>query len=436
MTAKEVEQYLLNIPRFTTKNEPEKTRAFLKELGDFSESIPTIHIAGTNGKGSVAAFLRAGLEANGLTVGMFTSPHLVSMRERFMVGERMISEDEFVRVFEYVRTEIDLFRAKPGCSDYHPTFFEFLFFMANVFFKSKRPDFVVLETGLGGRLDATNSISSPVISVITEIGIDHVEQLGETKEAIAYEKAGIIRPGVPVVHWSKSMPCDDVISNRANELSSKAYFVSKENIKNLETCGAGIDFSMLSLYDEFVKISLNSRALYQVENAAVSFEALSVLSEKFPEKIDINTCAKGFGSMVWPGRMERISDNFVIDGAHNEDGISAFLKSVAIDNCNHRTLLYSAVSDKNIEEVAKSITDSNLFDRICLCRLSSYRAASQERLLKAFENFSNLSFFETVDEGLSALMSECSMTDMLYAAGSLYLVGEIKAILEKQDRND
>lgn len=427
MTELEVEQYLLNIPKFTTKNEPEKTKAFLQELGDFSKNIPTIHIAGTNGKGSVSAFLRAGLEANGFSMGMFTSPHLVSIRERFMIGNTMITADEFVRIFEYVRQEIEHFHKTPGFSDYHPTFFEFLFFMAAVWFQSKRPDIIVLETGLGGRLDATNSISSPVISVITEIGLDHEEYLGNTKELIAAEKAGIVRPGVPVVHWSKNEPYDEVIYRKAMELSSKAYFVSEENIKNLETFGAGIDFSMHSLYDESVKISLNTRALYQVENAAVSFETLMVLSQILKKEICASKCSQGFLNMFWPGRMERISERFVIDGAHNEDGIEAFLKSVAIDGCNHRTLLFSGVSDKNIEKVAGLIVESGLFDSVILCRLNSYRAATEERLLSAFGRAGAVSFYDTVKSGLEALLK--TENSMLYAAGSLYLVGEIKAAL-------
>ncbi len=427
MTELEVEQYLLNIPRFTSKNEPEKTKAFLAELGDFSKNISTIHIAGTNGKGSVSAFLRAGLEANGYSVGMFTSPHLVSIRERFMIGNSMISSDEFVRVFEYVRKEVDVIHDKPGFSNYHPTFFEYLFFMAAVWFMSKRPDIIVLETGLGGRLDATNSISSPVVSVITEIGLDHEEYLGNTKELIAGEKAGIIRPGVPVVHWSKNEPYDEVIYNRALELSSKAYFVSEENIKNLETFGAGIDFSMHSLYDESVKISLNTKALYQVENAAVSFETLMVLSQILKKEICASKCSQGFLNMVWPGRMERISERFVIDGAHNEDGIEAFLKSVAIDGCNRRTLLFSGVSDKNIEKVAGLIVGSGLFDKIILCSLNSYRAAAKERLLAAFNEAKEVQYFDTVKAGLKALLE--TDNSMLYAAGSLYLVGEIKAAI-------
>ena len=430
MTYSQAEEYLLNIPKFTAKNEPEKTKAFLQELGDFSDTIPTVHVAGTNGKGSVCAYLRAGLEANGLKVGMFTSPHLVSMRERFMINEEMISEREFVNTFNYVQTMVEEMRKKDGFCAYHPTFFEFLFFMAVVWFKNKRPDVIILETGLGGRLDATNSISSPKVCVITEIGLDHCEYLGNTKEDIAYEKAGIIKPGVPVVHFSKNASFDDVIMRRAEEMGSKAFFISRENIKNLVTSDAGIDFSMQSLYDGFVEICLHTQALYQAENASVSYETLRVLSEALPGGLDRHKCLEGFRSMIWPGRMEKISERFVIDGGHNEDGINAFLESVSVDKAIKRNLLYSAVSDKNVEAVAGLIKDSGLFSKIVLCTLDSYRAADIERLKASFVGACEVITAGGTAEGLKLLLSDKDC-DMHYAVGSLYLVGEIKALYQE-----
>ena len=307
--------------------------------------------------------------------------------------------------------------------------------MAVVWFRNKRPDVIVLETGLGGRLDATNSISSPKVCVITEIGLDHCEYLGNTKEEIAFEKAGIIKPGVPVVHFSKNASFDDVIMKRARELDAPAYFVSRENIKNLETSGAGIDFSMQSLYDGFVKFSLNTRALYQAENASVSFEALRLLSEALTGGLDRQKCLEGFKSMIWPGRMEKISESLVIDGGHNEDGITAFLESVGTDGAGRRNLLYSAVSDKNVEAVAKLIKESGLFERIVLCTLSSYRAADISRMKEAFEGGPEVSLAGTVSEGLKLLTGDTDC-DMHYAVGSLYLVGEIKALNLEGTDND
>ena len=427
MTYSEAEEYLFGIPKFTSKNEPEKTKAFLEELGDVSTLIPTVHVAGTNGKGSVCAYLRSALMENGLKVGLFTSPHLVSTCERFMIDNEMIAEREFVNVFSYIREELSEFRKKDGFSDYHPTFFEYLFFMAVVWFKEKRPDVIILETGLGGRLDATNSISSPKVSVITEIGLDHCEYLGNTKELIAGEKAGIIKAGVPIVHVSRNESWDKVIEDKALEMGSPSYAVSDSIIKNLETSDAGIDFSMQSLYDGFVKISLNTKAFYQTENAAVAFRTLEVLSELLPNKLSTKKCVDGLAKMVWPGRMEALSSGLIIDGAHNEDGIEAFLSSVSKDGKEKRVLLFGAVSDKNIEEVAKKIVSSRLFDEIYVTPLSSYRSADLERLSGAFGS-GNVIPVSGVSEGIKSVLSKKAENTGLYAAGSLYLVGEIKAL--------
>lgn len=435
MDFKEATDYLFNIPRFTKKNEPEKTKAFLREIGDISLQIPTIHVAGTNGKGSVCAYLRAGLEANGLRVGMFTSPHLVSVTERFMMDDEMISEREFVNTFNYIKSLVEDVHTKEGLENYHPTFFEFLFFMAVVWFKSKSPDVLILETGLGGRLDATNAISSPVLCAITKIGLDHCEYLGDTKDKIAFEKAGIIKQDVPVVYAGGEPMVENVIEAVAKEKNAPVYKVTSENIKNLETYPGRVDFLTQSLYDEFVKISLHTDALYQTENASIAFKALCVLSERLPQNLDMKISAKGLSDMVWPGRMEKLPSGITIDGAHNEDGVDAFLKSVSADGYVKRTLLFSAVSDKNIEAVAKSIIESGLFEKIVLCTLNSYRAASIERLKEAFEGFDKeLSLCRDVKEALGEIKRENPADRKAYACGSLYLVGEIKALAYEEEK--
>lgn len=435
MDFKEATDYLFNIPKFTKKNEPEKTRGFLEEIGDISLQIPTIHVAGTNGKGSVCAYLRAGLEKNGLKVGMFTSPHLVSVCERFMIDDEMISEREFVNTFNYIQSMVEEIHSKDGFENYHPTFFEYLFFMAVVWFKSKAPDVIILETGLGGRLDATNAVSKPVLCVITEIGLDHCEYLGDTKEKIAYEKAGIIKKGVPVVYISGENGVNSVIEAVAKEKNSPVYKVTSENIKNLETFPGRVDFLTQSLYDEFVKISLHTDALYQTENASIAFKALLALSELLPQALDMKISAEGLSDMEWPGRMEKLSCGITVDGAHNEDGVNAFLKTVANDGAGKRTLLFSAVGDKNIEAVAKSIVDSNLFEKIVLCTLESYRTASMERLQEAFKGFDKkLVLCDGVKEALGEIEEENLFGTKAYACGSLYLVGEIKTLENEEEK--
>lgn len=423
--------YIANIPRFTKKNSPESTRAFLEYLGDFSNEIPTIHIAGTNGKGSVCAYLRAALMEEGLQVGTFTSPHLVNIRERFAIDNDMISEEDFTDSFNDVMDALKSFKERKEFGEYHPTFFETLFFMAAVYYNRIKPDVIVLETGLGGRLDATNSILSPKVCVITEIGMDHCEYLGDTPEKIAGEKAGIIKPGVPVVHFSKLTEYTKVIEDRAFSLNSEAFMVSRKNIKNFKTNSKGIDFCIDSMYDNSVKISLFTRAFYQAENALIAFRALEVFDKVCGRHVDAATYVSGFGKMVWPGRMEQVSDDLVLDGAHNEDGISAFIDSVSGDGCLRRSLLFSQVSDKEVEKISLKLINSNLFDRFYVCGLSSYRASSMERLMTAFETAHGVkvSFYDSVEEGFEKMRSERESGRMQYVAGSLYLVGEVKGLL-------
>ena len=425
----EAVDYIFNIPKFKGKNEFEVTKKFLNHIGDISTLIPTIHVAGTNGKGSVCALLRSALEYNGYTVGMFTSPHLVTVRERFLIDETLISKEDFTKIFNTVMKELDAFKSASGEPDYHPSFFEMLFFMACIYYKEKRPDFLVLETGLGGRLDATNTISSPVLTIITEIGLDHMEYLGDTKEQIAGEKAGIIKPLVPVVYASRHESWDRVIEDRAKETDSPIYKTIPENIKNLETTAFGIDFSFQSLYDDSEFLCLPIKAPYQAENAGLALLGVKALKTSGFD-ISLEKTVSGMKNVKWPGRMEAVKDNLILDGGHNEDGIDAFLNAVRVDGKQKRSLLFSGVLEKNIEANARKILDSNLFEKVYVCTLSDKRKASMERLEAAFNSASaQVSFYDSVDAGLNKMMSETKDDRVMYVAGSLYLVGEVKKLL-------
>jgi dihydrofolate synthase/folylpolyglutamate synthase len=425
----EAVDYIFNIPRFKGKNEFEVTKQFLEHIGDISTLIPTIHVAGTNGKGSVCALLRSALEENGYSVGMFTSPHLVTVRERFLVNETLITKEDFTDSFNAVMKELEAFKASSGETDYHPSFFEMLFFMACIYYRKMRPDFLILETGLGGRLDATNTISSPVATVITEIGLDHMEYLGDTKEKIAGEKAGIIKPHVPVIFASRHGSWDHVIEERAMSLKSPVFKTIPENIKNLETTAFGIDFSFQSLYDDSEFLCLPIKAPYQAENAGLAFLTIKAL-KGVKSDLNLKKAAEGMKNVKWPGRMEEVRENLILDGGHNEDGIEAFLNAVKVDGRKRRSLLFSGVLEKNIEANARKISDSNLFEKVYVCTLSDKRKAPLERLEAAFDSASmQVSFYDSVDEGLKKMMSENSEGCVMYVAGSLYLVGEVKKLL-------
>ncbi|MDD6492135.1 MAG: bifunctional folylpolyglutamate synthase/dihydrofolate synthase [Firmicutes bacterium] len=426
ITYREAEEYISDIPKFAGKNTLQDTR---KMLGLLTESPRSkiIHVAGTNGKGSVCAYLRAILMAGGCSVGMFISPHLETTRERICLGTELISEEAFVRIFERVR-EASVSAQKNGLN--HPSYFEFLFLMAMCYFCEKNPEYIILETGLGGRLDATNCIL-PDLCVITEIGYDHMQYLGNTIEEIAYQKAGIIKPGIPVVFVDKSKAATKVLEEYAKETKSPVVMVRKEDILNVNIKNKSIDFSLHTGYYNYVGLSLNTTALYQTENASLAVCASEMLGD---ERITPDIVRKGLGAARWPGRMEEILPGIYLDGAHNEDGIAAFLSTVQSTLCKgRRFLLFGVVQDKRYDVMIRNIADKMLFDEVAVTVLETERSASMEQLKEAWGKYGqiNCSFYENVEKAYLHLCAEKESCDEIYVVGSLYLIGQMKSLMRR-----
>ena len=238
-TYEEAVAYIEDIPKFTTKNKLEHTRNCLDMLGSPDKDKKIIHVAGTNGKGSVCAFLSSMLEEGGYKCGLFTSPHLGKINERFQINEVMVSDQTFLEAFLKVK---ELSDRLVEAGDYHPTYFEFLFLMGMLVFQQEEVDYIILETGLGGRLDATNSVANPIACVITSISLDHVEYLGDTIPKIAGEKAGIIKTHVPVIFDGNRLESAQVIEQRARELDCFWYPVKEEKLELLDYTPKGIRF--------------------------------------------------------------------------------------------------------------------------------------------------------------------------------------------------
>ena len=318
-------EYLYNMPRFTTKNTMDDTVAQLVRLGSPDRKIRhIIHVAGTNGKGSVCTYLRYCLQEAGYHVGVFTSPHLVDIRERFAVDGTLIDEEDFLRFFQEVYDSLDWEALQRG-EGYHPTFFEYLFFMCMLYFAEKQPDYCILETGLGGRLDATNAVSHKELAVITRISLDHVEYLGDTVAQIAAEKAGIMKEGVPVVYCAEVPEAEKVFVKTARNMQARAVPVSKNDYMFHKFHNKTIDFSLRTRYYGYIGVSLHTIAHYQMENAALAVRALEVLEEngrradvsghdgKVPAQDEEIPCLitgeqlrRGLEKAFWPGRMEEI----------------------------------------------------------------------------------------------------------------------------------
>ena len=398
------QEYLLQIPLWTRqKNTLDQVRDFLTELGEPDERLSIIHVAGSNGKGSVCADLTAVLTRAGYHVGTFVSPHLVDIRERFLLDGEMVGEEKFQAVFWQVRQVVERLMPQGYC---HPTFFEFLFLMAMVLFAKEKMDYVVLETGLGGRLDTTNVIRCPLACIITSISLEHTQYLGETIREIAGEKAGIIKAGVPVIYDDNRPEASDVIRAKAGQMNAAAYPVAESG------CYREVEFA----------------APYQAMNAALAVKALEVLAIPGTDR---ETCRKALSSVRWQGRMEEAGDGIWMDGAHNPDGIRAFLRGVSQlqkKDAKNIHLLFAAVADKDYNEMVQMLADGLHPERVTVAHLDSERSLGTDTLAEAFRlaGCSQVEGYPDTDTALKAALSYKTAADRLFIVGSLYLIGEMK----------
>ena len=349
MNYEEAVAYIEEIPKFTTKNKMEHTKECLKRLGDPQDKFRVIHVAGTNGKGSTCAFLTSVLREAGYSCGLFTSPHLVVINERFQINEKNIDDETFLHAFCKVKALADELVEE---GNYHPTYFEFLFLMGMVIFADAGVDYVVLETGLGGRLDATTAVENPVACVITSISFDHMQYLGNTIEAIAGEKAGIIVPGVPVIYDGNDPKAAGVIRAKAQELNSPYYEVTRKDTEIIRNTRSGIDFSFKNEYYGNTVFSIPFIAVYQVMNSSLALKTIEVLKDVIPVSAD--AVKKGLLETRWQGRMETVLPGVIVDGAHNEDGVAKFVETAAHFQKEYPlTLLFSAVDDKDYTDMIR-----------------------------------------------------------------------------------
>ena len=310
----EVVKYLYEIPRFARTGGLCQTQERLRLLGNPEKNFHYIHVAGTNGKGSVCAYMEAALRRMGFKTGLFTSPHLIRINERIRSGNEEISDEAFIRAFHRVKELIDR-QMDEGIP--HPTFFEFIYLMAMCAFEEAGIVYGVIETGLGGRLDLTNAVEKPDLTVITSISLDHTAILGDTVEKIASEKAGIIKPHVPLVYLARTNSVSQVIEDQARSQESTVFPVRTEWIQDVCVREGRLSFAYQCPYFEKYDIILNTGGIYQAENASLALTGLEVMfGDRFRDSI-----LAGIESMQWAGRMEAVAQNVYVDGAHNDDGI-------------------------------------------------------------------------------------------------------------------
>ena len=430
MTYQEATEFILSIPKFTSKNKPEHTRLFLQYLGHPERHFKVIHVAGTNGKGSVCAYLDAMLRAEKKRVGLFTSPHLVKINERIVVDGEMLSDAQFLSVFEKVQAAVGRMQEE---NLPHPTFFEFLFGMAVTAFAEAKVEYAVLETGLGGRLDATNTVEQPVCSVITSIGYDHTELLGNTLEEIAAEKAGIIKKGTPVIYMEGAEESNRVIEETAKNLGNRCKKIGKNAFKILGIQNKSIAFSCASAYYEDVTWRLNNTGVYQPENACLALEVMRLL---FGEAKQLRAWQEALSQVIWKGRMEEVQPDIFIDGAHNISAVERFAESVKKNSTGQGTiLLFSAVQDKDYEQMIAYLCRQVDAETYLVTQIQDKRAEARGILTETFRRFTDRPVLEmeTIADAWEYIMKN-QKGRRVYCLGSLYLVGMIKELMEQSKK--
>lgn len=429
MNYQEAVAYILGVPKFAKKTTKENLLELLKRLGNPHKMGKVVHAAGTNGKGSVCAFIESVLREDGKTTGLFTSPHLVSINERIRINGQIISDDEFLQAFIKVKECLDemVLEGRP-----HVSFFELLFVMAAVVFAEHKVSYVIYETGMGGRLDATN-VLEPDICVITSIGLDHMEYLGDTIVQIAWEKAGIIKSGVPVVYEGSNPLVCTVMEEKAREVMAKTLPIYEETYKILEKNYKYIDFYFDCGYDKSVVLRLNSIAKYQVQNAAL---AVAALYELLPF-LDHAVLQRGIAGTLWQGRMEELEPHIYVDGAHNDAGIQAFLDTAKeFDPAVPKFLLFAVVNDKDYKGMIAKICKSLAFEKIIITKIQGERGTAMQTVADSFHAYTDAAIIkiDNIEDAYACAKEELDENGYIFCVGSLYLVGSLLAIATTQNR--
>ncbi|MBZ5673265.1 MAG: bifunctional folylpolyglutamate synthase/dihydrofolate synthase [Acidobacteriia bacterium] len=379
----------------------ERIRAVLEALGNPERAFRVVHVAGTNGKGSTCAMIEAGLRAAGVRTGLFTSPHLIEPTERIQIDGIPVSPADFERAFNVVHETAEKLEL-----DCHPTYFETVTAMAFWLFREKVVDTAVIEVGLGGRLDSTNVVE-PVLTVITPIDFDHEAYLGHTIEAIASEKAGILKPGIPAVFAPQRPEAVKILDARAAELHVPVTRTEEFEIRDLHIDARGSRFS---------GIVCPLAGEHQEDNAVTAALALRVLG----------VSTDGIADARWPGRIEHVSPNpdIILDGAHNPAGARALARYLERFYGNRRIwLVYGAMRDKAIDEVAGVLFP--VAAELVLTAPNTSRALRPEALAE----FAGRGHIEpTVEAAIDYARTHVADEDVIVITGSLFVVGEARKL--------
>ncbi len=416
-------EYIHSLERFGSKPGLERIRALTDRLGNPQDKLKFVHIAGTNGKGSTAAFIASVTTAAGYRTGLYTSPYIVRFNERIKLDGEDISGGDLAEYVTRVKTVIDEM-IEEGME--HPTEFEVITALAFLYYSEKKCDVVVLEVGLGGQFDATNIISSAVVSVITKIEMDHMAILGDTLAKIAYEKAGIIKENGKVVIYPQGKSALDTIKAVCENRNATLYHANPDELTGVELKKGLLTFFHPSLG----RIETSIVGLHQVYNAAVALKAIDVLNETgfslSPEEIRL-----GFRNASWPGRFEllRSCPDFYVDGGHNPDGIRSFVKTFQkIYPGRKAIIIFGVMKDKEYETMVALL--SEITERFIAVTPDTPRALSADKLAKVMAAYcQNVEQSDTIKEAVEKSINMASTNDIIASLGSLYYVGQVRTLV-------
>ncbi|MBP3334203.1 MAG: bifunctional folylpolyglutamate synthase/dihydrofolate synthase [Clostridia bacterium] len=422
MTYEEAISYIHSIDWRGSRPGLSRVTEMLEKLGDPQDGLKFIHVGGTNGKGSFCAMLSSVLKEAGLKTGLFTSPYIEFFNERMMINGEPISNDELAELTAEVKKIAD-------CMEDPPTEFELITAVAMLYFRKNKCDIIVLEVGLGGRLDATNIIKDPVLSVITGIALDHTAILGDTIEKIASEKAGIIKPCCPVLLGCASADSDSeavekVIYDKAKECGSAFY---KTDFSSLSLKSATIDGTVID-YAGYSDIKIPLLGLYQQRNAANVLSALDILI-KLGYNIGKQAVFSGISKTVWKARFEKISDDPMIlfDGSHNPQGITEAVRSVKQYFGNDKVIIVTGVmADKSYEEMVSMI--SSVAFEVFTLTPNNTRSLSSDMLAEVYRSFGvKATACTSIVDAVSGAYKRAKEARVpIFALGSLYMYSDVK----------
>lgn len=410
----------------------ERARALLDMLGRPQNEFKSVHIAGTKGKGSTCAFIHSILKETGFKAGLYTSPHLVDFRERIRINSRLIQEAELCELLNEIQSVMEKITASTEFDK--PTFFELYTTLAFLFFAREKVDIAVIETGLGGRLDATN-VLTPEVVCMTPVSFDHTDILGDRLGSIAKEKCGIIKGGVSVISAPQEEEAMGVIRKICREKNARLYIVGDDlKIEDVRTSSQDTKFSVKGLMRNYPNLATSLLGAHQAVNAASAIAVAEILALK---EIDISCddIINGIRNVRWHGRLEVINEDplIILDGAQNRASAAVLAQAIRDIFASRKTILILGISQgKDVKGIADEL--ASLADKIILTKAHNSRALAPSDLKKEFSNFKgDIESAGNLKDAIDIAKSKAGNGSLILITGSLYLVGEAITLLGGND---